>query len=192
MNNNQLKSIKKNYEYLKNAQEEMISTIKRRKELAQTPEVQEFFRLSEKIYSFNTQLYDDVKNANDEQLIELAIKWSSNIVDSNHIFVCMGTYRIPLPTFSPYGPVDYEVQSDNQFADYKVYADIEKNDIGSTFKVSIEECEEFEKNNIVLYPNGKNADDYYDEIRHLFFETAMNEGQEKAIAKILVKKENKS
>ena len=100
----------------------------------------------------------------------------------------MGTYHKSSERNIEHGSQDYLVSKDDPSAHYRVYRNIEKEYSKSALEIPIDACDQFEKKNIVLYPNHLVANDYYYQIRKEFFITTLTEGQEKAVKKILTYK----
>ena len=82
-------------------------------------------------------------------------------------------------------PCDFIVSYDDPNADYRLYINIESPDDERKIICTLQT--DFEEQNIVLYPpQGINSSTYFYEIRSMYFKTAINEGQEKAIEKTKV------
>lgn len=97
--------------------------------------------------------------------------------DTNKIYVYMGTYIQDYYDQSECS-FDKEVDMNNPNATHRIYRNLE----GLLEKcIKIEDCDVFEKNNIVLF-----VDDFY-EIEKEFLSTSVKENQEKAIQKVLKK-----
>lgn len=167
MTNENLENIKNEYNRLISLKKDLQDAEKRKMELEQTSQVKEYLQLVKTIES-----YSDSSKLNEEQVINKVIE-NEIISETNNIFVCMGFYDVS-------GSL---VSKNDVNADYRIYYDIEK---GRLFplRLQVKECEEFERNNIVLYPSSDNSEEYYDKIRNHFLKTAIECGQEVAKEKI--------
>ena len=188
MKEENLQNIRKKYKELGKTKQHILDVIEEKSKLEQLPEVKKYLSLLEEIESYSSYSFSrDLKDSTNEQLLDRAVR-SEKITETNKIFICMGTYRESSITDIEHGASDYLVPKDDPSADYRVYSDIEKNSLEATFEIPISQCNDFEQNNIVLHPTGLLASSYYNEIRKLFFETSIKYGQEKAIEKILYKR----
>lgn len=96
----------------------------------------------------------------------------------------MGTYQ-QNDNITEENPCDFIVSYDDPNADYRLYINIESPDDERKIICTLQT--DFEEQNIVLYPpQGINSSTYFYEIRSMYFKTAINEGQEKAIEKTKV------
>lgn len=187
MENKNLKNIRKKYKEFVKLRQNYQELLKKKKELEEEPKVQEYLNLlDEFVDSWNRSyiLGSNVQESSDEQLIQKAVD-TETIVNSNKIFVCMGTYKRSDEVDIIHGASDYRVNKNDPLADYRIYSDIEKNSLHAKIEVPISKCEEFEKNNVVLYPNKCVSSEYYNNVRNIFFETAIKQGQKKAIEKVM-------
>ncbi len=110
---------------------------------------------------------------------------------TNGIYVCIGEYAkknyfshdinnlffYPEPDKSRILPIN----SDEGV--YRAYLDIECD--SEIIKSKSMDMNDFEKENIVLYPGEENPLDFYNKVRLLFFKTCIENTQEEAIAKVL-------
>ena len=109
-----------------------------------------------------------------------------NAEETNHIYYCLGLYSDDLSGIFHKNHILIKYGSFNKEATYKLYANIETTcDI---VKVPIEDCQEFEKNNFIIFPEDLlSGEDEYFEIQREFYITAMTENQEATCKKILKK-----
>lgn len=153
---------------------------KRRNELAEIEEVKKLLGLP-----YNRNMYLPEKT---EKGIILSTykKYLSYIEekDTNGIYIYIGTFMpsgISEEEFEEEFPLDSEVDMNDPRATHRIYWNLE----GIWSKsINIEDCEEFERNHTVIYV------DNFHNIESEFITTAVKEGQEQAVTKIL-KKYNK-
>lgn len=126
----------------------------------------------------------DGKILSNDDIVNKVISYS-RISNTNNIYVYMGTYQRGSYSDIEHGPTDKRVARDNENADYRVYADIEKNSSDAYVEVPIEKCDDFEKENTILFSHQFISSDYYYSVKKMFFEEALKNGQEKAIQKVL-------
>lgn len=122
---------------------------------------------------------------------------SFTITKTNGIYVCTSAWYLGCHTYyqgDEYYSVDVKI--DSEYAEYKVYTDIESNK--SITAITDEYVEEirygrplistFEKDNIILNPyNTSENKNGYEEVKFDFFRTALKDGQAKAKKLILSK-----
>lgn len=181
MKEQNLKNIRKKYKEFIKQKEKYKSLIEKKEELEKKPDVKEYINLLEIIDSWDS----NVQEKSDKQLLDKAV-YSERIVESNNIFVYMGTYRISSEIDIVHGSSDNLVAKNDPSADYRIYSDIEKNSLDASIQVPISQCDKFEKENFVLYPNRRYVtSEYYNLVREIFFETAVKSGQKKAIEKVI-------
>ena len=174
MNSNELEQLKEEYKRLIDKRNELNNLIALKKRLENSDVVKSYFEVLKKIEEYEDQ---SITKATNKVLIDKIIE-KMKIKLSNGIYVYFGTYK-------DIAYREYLVNEFDSSAQYRLYVDIEKPYSFAGIEVPIEECEEFEKNHIILMP--KNLGDrkrMYDEARVKFFETCIVEGQEKAIQKI--------
>lgn len=105
-----------------------------------------------------------------------------DIVNTNNIFVCLGTYKHSKDTKGINQLLYTVTNHDDEEAEYSEYADIEK-DISECFQVDVKLREQFEKNNSIIYIDPFNRTEFY-KVQHEFFKSAMENGQEKTVKTI--------
>lgn len=107
----------------------------------------------------------------DEDLLYSAL-CSVRINETNNIYVYMGTFK-----------KNHECDIEHGALEFMAYQD------GYEIEIPIKECESFEQNHIVIYPQGTClCDQYYLKLRDEFFDTAILDSQEKALEKIMTLK----
>lgn len=106
-------------------------------------------------------------------------------VSQPKIYVYIGTYKNSSECDIEHGYNVLRVKRNDELAEYNLYCDLEKEYIDGQKEVLINEISEFEKNNIVLYPNRYLFYKDYEEVRKIFLETLNKSGKEVAIQKVL-------
>ena len=199
MNNRDLKRLKEkisNVVFIKKEMEKLESDKKVLGDkialLEQDESVKRYLSYKQNVNDINNKIstikYDNRDyNWSREQLL---IYYGTNY-NTNGIYVCVGTYKaVRKMTIEGDKLYCYEVPDmgeilsiNSQSAAYKIYTNIENNE---KIVKSISDSIDFENNNTVLYPKvGENADEYYKKAKLLFFETCLEENQEKAIQKVM-------
>ena len=150
--------------------------VKRIKKLLEMKSVKEYLELIDEEPS---EL--DYKTIDEELIIKIVYErmlYKINKNDTNKIYVCTGTYKMDDCYDVIHGPRDYLVSSDYPYATHRNYWDLEQN---MSFDIAIRNCEEFEKNNIVIF-EGRHS--YY-KIRQEFISEALKKGQKEAVKSII-------
>lgn len=190
---------KKGKEKLNNLQNEKEQLIKQKLLLEKDPKIQEYLKILTSIEQKDIDLEeydDDLRWKWNEESI---INYYAHSTESNHIYVCIGTY--PEKAINP-RIIDFRTFDDDKVlsldADnvkYRVYSDIETEKFRDIV-VEKSNWEEFEKNNIVLFPpdnnSVKNSLSFYESVKTLFYKTSIESSQEEAIQKVLQFKNSKS
>lgn len=189
MSNEELEKLKSSFNGLQEKREEVLKLGREIKLYEQLPVVQKYLKLVE-LYRKNTtgDMYNFDKKTDDDLLFSSLN--SVKINSTNNIYVYMGAYR----TDYDFGVYRIDDNRDIGFCetDYKKYRNLElmAYQDGYEVDVPISQCEKFEKDNIVICPdNTYLSDTYYLKLRDEFFETAVFESQEKALEKILNKRQ---
>ena len=124
-----------------------------------------------------------MERLNDFDMLKLCYN-KVNITETNNIYVYTGTFKNDIN--DSFGT---RVNYDSENALYSKYSNIELQEynFNSTMIIPISKREEFEKNNIVIFPKNYLLDKTFYDIQNDFFLDAMELGQEKAIEKLLKK-----
>ena len=180
MNNRDLKRLKEkisNVVFIKKEMEKLESDKKVLGDkialLEQDESVKRYLSYKQNINDINNKIstikYDNRDyNWSHEQLL---IYYGTNY-NTNGIYVCVGTYKA--------------VRKMTIEGDKLYYYEVP--DMGEILSINSQSADsiDFENNNTVLYPKvGENADEYYKKAKLLFFETCLEENQEKAIQKVM-------
>lgn len=187
MTNEEREKIKGKYEHLLEIKKEILKNKDEIEILEQDPTVRRYLELKERLESDKGYDYYEVVHLSNEMILEKAIK-SVRVSNTSGIFICSGTYQN--------GDIDsdfndYIVSHNDPDADFREYINIELPEYDSSHiqLIPISECAEFEQNNIVLYPpKGVDSAQYYSKIRMMYFNTAIQYGCEKALEKVLYKR----
>lgn len=171
-----LNLIKEEINKAKQDRENCLMLLNQIHKLEQDDKVKEYLNLREQLQIL--QHKEMVNKSDDEIMYEIFSKYKNIIAETNQIYVYIGTFT------SSETEVPYEimVHRDDVRGIYRKYKNIE-NDY--TQILNIEDSIEFEKNNIVLFPNTKLLISYYDKVREEYIKTLVTEGQEKAYQRIL-------
>lgn len=188
MKDEELENLRREYKHLVDLRDELIKVRSRIKELEQEPIVREYLSLLNRERSDLSSNYKLFRKT-DEELLEEAIRETVHRPDCS-IYIYIGDYKTLegeprstklVPTFIP-------ISKNEEYPEYRKYRNIECNCEEGTM-IFIDECEEFEQRNIVLYPPNKTYSiEYFNKIRRIYFDTAIKYGKEKAVEKILYKK----
>ena len=100
--------------------------------------------------------------------------------ETNHIYVYSGTYKCDDCIDIVHGPSAIAVSRYDSRAEYRTYHDLEQ---FSEIEVPIRKCDDFEKNNYILFVR---RSDYY-QLRKEFIVDAVNLGQKESVRKVLKK-----
>lgn len=183
MKNSELESIRSEYKDLLNLRAQIIDKLKKIEDLEKNPFVKEYLKLREELESDNDHKYTHMERLNDFDMLKLCYN-KVNITETNNIYVYTGTFKNDIND-----SLDTRVNYDSENALYSKYSNIELQEynFNSTMIIPISKREEFEKNNIVIFPKNYLLDKTFYDIQNDFFLDAMELGQEKAIEKLLKK-----
>ncbi|MBR1413137.1 MAG: hypothetical protein IJ574_00505 [Bacilli bacterium] len=163
---------------LKNNQAKYQELLMKKDFLEQNQLVQEYIKTLMEI----NKMTKYKSTINESAVIEDSIK-SVNIKDNNNIYVYIGSFIYA----QMYEEKDKQVPDNDINADYRLYTNIEKQHNDAFIKIPLDEYIKFEKNNKIIYPNISEygIDQKYYKYRYEFFKTAIEEGQDKALSKLL-------
>ena len=186
MTDNELEKIRSKYEKLLSTKKALESLQEEKKFLENNVKVKRYLEI--------TNLLENNKENNSslnyDNLIERSIN-SIPVSNTNNIYVYIGTYRYNDEIDIIHGSKDDRVAFFDKKADYRVYRNIESLSYQDDYSINVpvSQCEKFEREHNVIYPKTCLNGEYYYKVRREFFKTAILEGQEKAIEKVLTKKE---
>lgn len=192
MTNEELEKIRNKYNELKDKRTEVLKMGEAIEEYEQHPVVKKYLQLI-KLYEENTtgRMYEFDKKTDSDLLYSSLC--SVRINETNNIYVYMGTFEKSYECDIEHGANDYRVNKDDPNADYRIYRNLELMSYQDEYEVEVEihDCEKFEQEHIVIYPQGTCLyDQYYNQLRNEFFETAISESQETAVERVLAKRKN--
>lgn len=154
-------------------------------ELNKDPNVAEWISLRQELDNF------DKINVSDDELIRSNYSnylYGIDKEDTNKIYVYLGTYKYSNSSDGIRGyDSDISVDYNSLDADYRIFNDIELRDCDSII-VPIEDCEDFEKDNRIIYL--KQGDRYLGRFYALqrdFFTDVIKYGQDTAVTRVLSK-----
>lgn len=177
-----LKQIVNEYKEQQQKKEKYSKIKDRINELAKTKEVKEYLELINLSQNLD---YKRVIDINESDIIINAFRRNSlKITTTNEIYVYLGTFKLSNVFDIEHGPSDERVERDSNQAEYRIYRDIEKCD---SIEIPIKQCEEFEKNNKIVFPRTIFKEKYYYELQKEFLEDSVLLGQEVAYTRILRK-----
>ena len=176
-----LENIRKDVERIKKMNEQINKKIERIEELEKRKSVIEYLRLTgreeyEDTFLRETDIGNIIASNYHRYLDEIESK------DTNKLYVYLGTYKenceCDLDRCN-----DYKIEYDHLMThgDYREYRDIESK---YGFTMPKEKCEDFERNNIILYPRPYNKHREYYIMQTEFFKEAVMHGQEEAVKKL--------
>ncbi len=177
-----LKEIREEVKGIKEKMEEHNADIKRVKELEKDPHVKEYITLMRKLD--NNVKKTEYSEA--EIIASIYRKYISQIedIDTNEIYVYLGTYTSSSEIDIVHGANDIRVRYDDPSADYRIYWNIEQSFAENIF---LPQCKEFEETHVILNPSGYFKREAFYKIQQEFFVKAAQVNQ-KAAAKSLLKK----
>ena len=187
MTNEELEKIRKKFKELQEKRTAILKLGEEIKLLEQNPTVKKYLELVN-LYEKNTtgRMYEFDKKTDDDLLYSSLC--SVRINETNNIYVYMGTFQKNYECDIEHGSTDYRVNKYDPDVDYRIYRNLELMSYQDAYEieVQIEDCEKFEQEHIVIYPqNTSLCDQYYLKLKDEFFETSVYESQEKALEKVL-------
>lgn len=183
MKNSELESIRSEYKDLLNLRTQIIDKLKKIEDLEKNPFVKEYLKLREELESDKDHKYTHMERLNDFDMLKLCYN-RVNITETNNIYVYTGTFKNDIND-----SLGTRVNYDSENALYSKYSNIELQEynFNSAMIIPVSKREEFEKNNIVIFPKNYLLDKTFYDIQNKFFLDAMELGQEKAIEKLIKK-----
>ncbi len=148
MKDEEIEKLRSEYESLIGCKKELLKYAERKKELEETPEVMEYLRVCEIMSSGKGYSYYGVEKLNDDQILDKVI---SNFIpeEDNKIYICM-----------------------SKICNIFTYKNIETLD---TLAIPKDNVEEFEKENIVIYPNeNEDSNVFFYKIRREYYKKAID------------------
>ena len=173
-----LNRIKINYNNQLERQNKYKEMLDRKKELEKEPLVIEYLSILE-------NMDDKILSFTENQMLDNVVyKELRNIEETNGIYVYLGTYSYSNEIDIVHGSHDNRVNYNDEKADYRVYRDLESR---YGFELKIVECEKFERENNVIFPKRYLTEQYFCELQLEFFRDCIEDGQEKAVSRVMRK-----
>lgn len=169
---------------LKRKSEELI---KHKNELELDPKVKEYCNILAEIKNINSMIKSNVFSFDlpDDSIIEKAANEIQYEENTNNIYVYMGTYVHDNDFDIVHGRGACEVFDEYPNFDWKEYMNIELRYYDATIQVTKSDLSKFEEESIILEaPLGIDRTVFYKQVRKLFFETLIKDGQEVAVQRI--------
>lgn len=172
-----LTEIKNHYLDLKKRKETKLKEMQEITELEQDDKVKRYMKLCE---GQNRDIF--LLELSDDALMERSFyKVSYKITKTNDIYFCFGYFSC-----HSYDSEMIKVPDGDPRADCKIYQNLENDTIYKT--IELKKCPEFEQNHKIIYSKSlNNYDREYYLLQQEFIKACLEEGQEKAIERILNK-----
>lgn len=185
MTTKDIDAIKIRYNDLIKIKQELLKTKQKIQELEQEPIVREYLGLIKQQEHDKLSSYYSVLELSDEDIFQKVID-EVLIHSIGSIYVYFGDYRC---VESEEGGIQFiPITKSNEQVEYKQYKDIEHN-LSIGHMISLNDCEEFENKNIILFPPKlENKIEYFNRIRTMYFNIAIKYGKEKALEKVMYKR----
>ncbi len=208
MTNENLERVRNRYnklvelkEQIENAKKMNEQLLKRKSELEENEFVKEYLTILKQLNEAHEYLALEryfIPNTDQEMLRDAATEVSLQYCyddtenreeklanSTNHIYVYMGSFKYDSESDIVHGPGVIQVPDDNPNFSWKDYKDIELTNSDATQQIYKHNVEKFEAENTILYaPEDMDPRDFYDQVRLIFFETAIKESQEEAVRKV--------
>lgn len=171
-----LQKIKEDYKQIIEKRNHLLQLCEEITKLEEDENVKKYLKIKEELSKID---YKNQIKETDSYILD-AVFWRYQRliqdIDTNDIYVYMGTYMLDNICDIEHGPSDIRLKDDDPRAQYRIYRNIEN---GYSKEIPISECDEFEKNHKVI------TDENFYTLQKEFIMTAVNEGQEEACRKIL-------
>ena len=177
-----LKEIKKDYEQRKETRNHLSEVLEEIIKLEEDDTVKKYLNLKKELESIN---YKKIIEQSDEQILYSSFYNNRYmIIETNDIYICMGTFMMDSICDIVHGPSDIRLNRDDPRAEYRIYRNIED---GYSEVISMRKCEEFERMHKVIIPNIYWTEKYFYELQKEFIKITLEEGQEAAYKRVLSK-----
>ena len=151
-------------------------------EVEQDLKVQEKLKLNQLIKESDCEHKIQEK---DVKIIEsIFYKYQNQIKETNNIYIYLGTFKLSDEYDIVHGPSDERVNYDDSKAQYRIYINLEN---GMEKEIKIDKCEQFERENKIIFPNTSINRGYYYELQKEFINDIIIDGQDRAVERILKK-----
>lgn len=178
-----LQLIKKEYYEIKEKKDNICNLMDKIAELEKNDIVREYLQLKEELQTID---YKNIMRYSDKNMIDLAYGKYSHLIDkTNGIYVYLGTYSRGTCCDIEHGTSLFRVGRNDSRANYREYGNLEKY---HPVMIPIDKCEEFERNNKIIYLKGYFLESHFYKIQSEFIKDAVEYGQEEACKRVLSKK----
>lgn len=182
MQNEVVDKMKEEFEKRKKSKERCQKMVVRVNELREEPLVKEYLKLISLLDNIDSEV---VLNWDDDDMVNKAFcMYKRDIIETNGIYVCMGTFQGSIETDIEHGASDYRLSKNDSNAEYRIYRNLETED---DIRKKIEDCKKFEEENTVIYPKTLFAEKAFYELQSEFISDVVRGNQEVAVAKIFQK-----
>lgn len=181
MTDDNLNQLKRNYDDLVAKKQKLLKLRQTIEKYERKKAVKKYLELKEEFLSLNRSIADTP----DDVLFEIAMGKSKVTGDSDNIYVFLGSYKKLNERDIVHSSRDIRIfdgETDN--IDYKIYRNLEVDHLDKVI-VPSDECEEFEEENIIIYPRTILTGGYYYQIRSRYYKDAIKNGIDKAREKLL-------
>ena len=181
MTDDNLNELKRNYDDLVIKKQKLLKLKQSIEKYEKKRKVRKYLELKKEFLSLNRS----IANAPDDVLFEIAMTKSKTLDNLDNIYVYLGSYKASNEADIEHPSRDTRVfHGNNDEIDYKKYRNLE----GACFDdviVPSDKCDEFEDENIIIYPRTNLFGKYYYKIRNDFYKDALEDGIDKAKKKLL-------
>lgn len=173
MNDKLLKILKSEYDKRREDEEYQNELLEKIAKLEENEVVKEYISLLKEVNvsKSNESSYENMLYGCFKKNIELLGE------DVDNVYVCLGTYASLVQYY-----YDIMLEKDDFRAEYRIYKNIEN---GKDIKVFMKDFYEFEKNNIVIFPNTMLTNKAFLDIQKEYISTLVIAGKEEAYKRIL-------
>lgn len=186
MTNDERVEIIKEYNHLQNLKRSINDLQEELEILEEKPEIKRYLEKKEQLENLKEYNFYDVINLDNKEILKKAID-SIEITNEDSIYIYSETYKIDVvENDGELCPVERITEfSDSEFS-YHKYINLETE---QEIKINSEQVPNFEKDNIVLYPP-KDVDSttYFSKIKDMYFGEAIKYGCNKALEKVLYRR----
>lgn len=187
MLSDELEKMREKYNSMISKKKSIIDMAKEIEKQKQNPIVIKYLELVETYEKLTKNPRTRLDRISDDELLSIVI-WYGEIKESNNIYVYIDSFAKNYVCDIEHGANDYIVSKDSPKAYYRLYRNLELHSYqeGYDAYVLVDDCEKFERENIVIYPEGTNCStDYYANLRNEFFTTSILDSQENALKKVM-------
>lgn len=183
MTEDYLNELKRNYSDLVNKKQKLLELKETIKKYEEKKEIKEYLALKEKLFDLDNSIVND----SDDTLLEIAMTKSKTPDNLDNIYVYLGSYKASNEMDIEHPSHDTRVfHGNNDEIDYKKYRNLEGDRFDDVI-VPSDKCDEFEDENIIIYPCTILYGEYYYKVRNEYYKDAIENGIDVAKKKLLTK-----